>query len=242
MIGVLEIERRAEVQRNQHKERNLLSNVLHLRINLFRARLRSKLFRFIAFLAKNRYFIKNERSMIKTMFLVFWFLATAASLEAQDPTDVRIGSVAPDFSLPYATRDSISRIPLKLSDFVGKRAVILAFYPADWSTGCTKEFCAVRDNFEALQALDAEVFAVSGDYVWSHHEWARSLGLPFKLLSDHTHLVAKLYNSFNEKSMYNLRTVFVVDKRGKISYSNLEYSAADLKDLEKLKSALEGVQ
>jgi peroxiredoxin len=54
--------------------------------------------------------------------------------------------------------------------------------------------------------------------------------------------VAKLYNSYNEKSMYNRRAVFVVDKQGKISYSNLVYSVADLKDFEKLKSALVGAQ
>ncbi len=84
--------------------------------------------------------------------------------------------------------------------------------------------------------------AISGDYVWSHHEWAKSLNLPFKLLSDHAHLVAKLYGSFNEKSLFNRRTVFVIDKHGTIVYSNLEYSVGDLRDFEKLKSALANVQ
>jgi peroxiredoxin Q/BCP len=118
----------------------------------------------------------------------------------------------------------------------------LAFYPADWSTGCTKEVCAMRDNFAALQALDAEVLAISGDYVWSHHEWAKALNLPFKLLSDHAHIVAKLYQSFNEKSLYNRRTVVVVDKQGKIAYANMEYSVGDLKDFDKLKTALATVR
>jgi peroxiredoxin len=182
---------------------------------------------------------------MKTIFLVVSFLILGSSFEAQAQqaqNDLKVGDFAPGFALPYATRDSISRSPLSLSNLVGKRAVLLAFYPADWSTGCTKEVCTMRDNFAALQALDADILAISGDYVWSHHEWAKSLNLPFKLLSDHAHLVAKLYSSFNEKSLYNRRTVFVIDKQGKISYLNLEYSVGDLRDFEKLKTALAGIQ
>ncbi|MCX6142576.1 MAG: peroxiredoxin [Ignavibacteriales bacterium] len=182
---------------------------------------------------------------MKTIVLFISFLIFESSLVAQTqqaPDDLKVGDFAPGFALPYATKDSISRSPLSLSNLVGKRAVVLAFYPADWSTGCIKEVCTMRDNFAALQALDAEILAISGDYVWSHHEWAKSLSLPFKLLSDHAHLVAKLYSSFNEKSLYNRRTVFVVDKQGKISYFNLEYSVGDLRDFEKLKTALARVR
>ena len=179
---------------------------------------------------------------MKTIILFVSFLVLALSLNAHAQNELKVGDIAPNFTLPFATKDSISRSPVSLSDFLGKRTIILAFYPADWSTGCTKEVCTMRDNFLALQILDADILAISGDYVWSHHEWAKSLNLPFRLLSDHAHFVAKLYGSFNEKSMYNRRTVFVVDKQGKISYSNLQYNVADMKDLEKLKSALAGVQ
>jgi len=175
---------------------------------------------------------------MKTIFLAVLFLILGANIQAQTPAAPVVGSSAPDFTLPYATKDSIAKVFLKLSDYVGRRAVIVAFYPADWSTGCTKEVCTMRDNFAALQSLDAEVLAISGDYVWSHHEWAKFHNLPFKLLSDHSHAVAKLYDSFNDKSLYNRRTVFVVDKNGKIAYENLMYSVADLQDFERLKSAL----
>ncbi len=179
---------------------------------------------------------------MKTIISAVLFLIVGVNLGAQNLNAPGVGSVAPDFTLPYATKDSIAKVFLKLSDFEGKRAVIVAFYPADWSTGCTKEVCTMRDNFAALQELDAEVFAISGDYVWSHHEWAKFHNLPFKLLSDHLHAVAKLYDSYNEKSFYNRRTVFVVDKKGKIAYENLAYSVADLQDFEKLKSALAGIK
>jgi len=179
---------------------------------------------------------------MKTIFLAVSFLILGASIQAQTPTAPTVGSTAPEFTLPYATKDSIARGFLKLSDYAGKRTVIVAFYPADWSTGCTKEVCTMRDNFAALQNLDAEVLAISGDYVWSHHEWAKFHNLPFKLLSDHSHAVAKLYDSFNDKSLYNRRTVFVVDKKGKIAYENLMYSVADLQDFEKLRSALAAIK
>jgi len=179
--------------------------------------------------------------MRTTPFLV-WFLAACSVGWSQEPVPPSPGDAAPVFSLPYATKDSISRTPLNLADLIGKRAIVLAFYPADWSSGCTKEVCTLRDNFEALRDLDSEVLAISGDYVWSHHEWAKALGLPFRLLSDHSHAVARLYGSFNEKSLYNKRTVFLIDKKGKIAYRNLAYSVADLQDFEKLRKAMAEVR
>ena len=179
---------------------------------------------------------------MKTVFPGVLFLIFAANMQAQNSIALAVGVTAPDFTLPYATKDSIPKVFLKLSDYLGKRAVVVAFYPADWSTGCTKEVCTMRDNFAALQDLNAEVLAISGDYVWSHHEWAKYHNLPFKLLSDHSHAVARLYESFNDKSLYNRRTVFVVDKNGKIAYANLTYSVADLKDFEELRSALAAIK
>lgn len=175
---------------------------------------------------------------MKTILSLVWFLAGVLALQAQEQIPPSVGDKAPEFALPYATKDSISRTPLKLTDFIGKRAIVLAFYPADWSTGCTKEVCTLRDNFAALQDLDAEILAISGDYIWSHHEWAKFHALPFRLLSDHSHTVARVYGSFNETSLYNKRTVFVINKQGTIAYANLAYSVGDLRDFERLRKAL----
>ncbi|MBI4418857.1 MAG: redoxin domain-containing protein, partial [Ignavibacteriales bacterium] len=73
----------------------------------------------------------------------------------------------------------------------------MAFYPADWSPGCTKELCTFRDSLARLQEPNVEILAISGDYVWSHHAWAKHHEFPFKLLSDHRHTVARLYASSN---------------------------------------------
>ncbi len=156
--------------------------------------------------------------------------------------ELKVGDPALDFTLPYATKDSVYRQPIKLSEIIGKRNVILAFYPADWSPGCTKEVCTIRDNFAAMENLNAEILGISGDYTWSHHEWAKYHNLPFKLLSDHSHTVAKMYNSFNETWGYNKRTVYVVDKQGKIAYMDLRYDVSDMKAFQKLQEELKKLQ
>ena len=161
---------------------------------------------------------------------------------SQETTAPSIGQKAPDFALQYATKDSIFRTPIKLSEAIGRQNIILAFYPADWSGGCTKEVCTMRDDFGNLQKFNADVFAISGDYVWSHHEWAKHHNLPFKLLSDHGHQVAKDYASYNDKTLYNKRTVFIVDRNGIIAYMDLEYSVRDNEDFDRLKDALSKLQ
>ena len=152
----------------------------------------------------------------------------------------QVGQAAPDFRLPYATQEEIYLKPeehMSLSSLRGKN-VILAFYPADWSGGCTKEVCTLRDTFTELAKLNATVLGISGDYVFSHHEWAKFHKLQFPLLSDHDHKVARLYASFNEAFGYNKRTVFLIDKDGVVRYSNLEFKAGDASDYNRLREEL----
>jgi peroxiredoxin len=179
---------------------------------------------------------------MKSLLIGLVALMCAGAALADTDAPVRVGDVAPDFSLPYATRDSIAGDALKLSSVVGKRNVVLAFYPADWSGGCTKEVCTLRDNFSSLGALNAEIIGISGDYVYSHHEWAKFHNLPFKLAADHNHAVAKQYGSYNDETGHDRRTVFVVDKAGKIAYIDLTYSPRDSVSFDKLQLALKGMK
>jgi len=172
---------------------------------------------------------------VKTASILFALIAVAGAAGA-DP--LKVGDTAPGWSLPYATRDSVARDTLTLSSMVGKRNVVLAFYPADWSGGCTREVCTLRDNFNALGALNADVVGISGDYVFSHYEWAKFHNLPFRLASDHRHEVARKYDSFGEASGYNRRTVYVIDKGGKIAYMDMAYSTRDSVSFGKLQDAL----
>mgnify|MGYP000904639451 CR=1 FL=1 len=165
-------------------------------------------------------------------------LIVMAALQITYSQNLKTGDTAPDFTLPYATKDTIVFSGLNLSDALKGGKVILAFYPADWSGGCTKEVCSFRDNFTKLSDLNAQILGISGDYVFSHKEWAKHHDLQFKLLSDHDHSVAKKYESYNEKSGYNKRTVFVINEDKKIVYMDLDYKVNDDQDFIELTKAL----
>jgi glutaredoxin-dependent peroxiredoxin len=156
------------------------------------------------------------------------------------PAAPKVGEAAPDFRLPYATQEKIYLSPnehLSLSSLRGKN-VILAFYPADWSGGCTKEVCTLRDTFAELGKLNATVLGISGDYAFSHHEWAKYHKLQFPLLSDHDHKVARLYDSYMEEMGYNKRTIYLIDKDGVVRYVNLAFKAGDKADYDTLHAEL----
>jgi peroxiredoxin len=153
----------------------------------------------------------------------------------------KVGEAAPDFSLPYATQEKIVLDPkeyMSLASLRGKN-VILAFYPADWSGGCTKEVCTLRDTFIELGKLNATVLGISGDYVFSHQEWAKFHKLQFPLLSDHDHKIAKMYDSYMEDRGFNKRTVYLIDKDGVVRYVNLAFKADSKADYDALRAELE---
>jgi peroxiredoxin Q/BCP len=156
-------------------------------------------------------------------------------------TAPKVGDRAYDFKLPYATQEKIYMKPdeqMSLSSLRGKN-VILAFYPADWSGGCTTEVCTLRDTFAELSKLNATVLGISGDYVFSHQEWAKHHQLQFPLLSDHDHRVARLYDSYMEQAGFNKRTVYLIDKEGVVRYVNLAFKAGDKKEYDALRAELE---
>lgn len=170
--------------------------------------------------------------------------ANSATSNNTDASTLQTGVAAPDFALPYATQERIFLRPdeqMRLSALRG-RNVILAFYPADWSGGCTREVCTLRDTFTELSRLNATVLGLSGDYVFSHHEWAKHHSLQFPLLSDHDHRVARLYNSFDEQSGYNKRSVVLIDRNGVVRYINLNFRAGEASDYNTLRTELERLQ
>lgn len=180
-----------------------------------------------------------------TSLVILFFTAVLVpglmAQQEQKPGAPHAGDPAPDFTLPYATKDSVSGDKLTLSSLIGKRNIVLAFYPADWSGGCTKEMCTMRDNFEQLSKLNADILPISGDYEYSHHEWAKAQNFPFKMVSDHLHSVSRMYGSYNELTGFNRRTIYVIDKSGKIAYVDLEYKARDPQSFEKLQDALKNL-
>jgi len=114
------------------------------------------------------------------------------------------GSTPPPFTLP----DAAGR-PLSLADFKGKH-VILYFYPADDTPGCTKEACGFRDSWDDLRDLGAVVLGVSADGADSHQRFREKYRLPFTLLSDSGRGVMRAYGAYGEKTLYGRKVVGVI--------------------------------
>jgi thioredoxin-dependent peroxiredoxin len=126
------------------------------------------------------------------------------------------GIPAPDFTLLDDTN-----VPCTLSDFRGKN-VVLYFYPADDTPGCTKEACNFRDDYSAYENADIVILGVSPDTVKSHVNFKQKFQLPFPLLADEGHKVCDLYDVWGPKKFMGreyegvLRTTLLIDKEGKI--------------------------
>jgi peroxiredoxin len=168
-------------------------------------------------------------------FIAALALIIATGVYAQDR--VQVGDQAPAFRLPYATKDTIDFAGLNSEDLAGK-AYLLAFYPADWSGGCTKEVCTFRDNMAVFNDLDVTVLGISVDSPFSHRRWAQEENLNFKLLSDQTHEFGKAMGVYSEESGIFKRSVFVVGPDARFKYVDYEYSVKDDQDLEALKKAM----
>jgi peroxiredoxin Q/BCP len=126
------------------------------------------------------------------------------------------GIPAPDFELPDDTNT-----PRKLSDFRGQN-VVLYFYPADDTPGCTREACNFRDDYSAYDKANVAILGVSPDTVKSHVKFKEKYQLPFPLLADKDHKVCDLYQVWGSKKFMGreyegvLRTTFLIDENGKI--------------------------
>jgi peroxiredoxin Q/BCP len=126
---------------------------------------------------------------------------------------VKEGDKAPDFTLPSQMGDDVT-----LSEFLGKKNIVLYFYPKDETTGCTKEACTFRDNYEELTNLGAEVLGVSGQSVESHKSFASHYGLPFILLSDEGNKVRELYGVPSSMGIIPGRVTYIIDKKGMVRH------------------------
>jgi peroxiredoxin Q/BCP len=140
------------------------------------------------------------------------------------PPEIDLGKIAPDFAIDWADANGQISKQLKLSDIRGK-VVVLAFYPADRSSGCTAELTKFRDEYATLFGDGVVVVPISGDSIASHTSWAQEMKFPFALGSDPQLVVAKQYGSSNPARPYASRTVFVIGKDGKILYRNLKFPA-----------------
>ena len=125
-----------------------------------------------------------------------------------------------------------------LSEYFGKKNIVLYFYPKDETIGCTKEACAFRDSYEVFTNLGAEVLGVSGQSVESHKSFASHHGLPFLLLSDQDNKVRQLYGVPATMGIIPGRVTYIIDKKGIVRHIfNSQYQPQ--KHVEDAKQVLE---
>ena len=151
--------------------------------------------------------------------------------------ELKVGDKAPDFTLPSQMGDNVT-----LSEFLGKKAIVLYFYPKDESPGCTREACRFRDSYDVFTDLGAEVLGVSSQSVESHKSFATHHGLPFLLLSDADGKVRQLYGVPATMGVIPGRVTFIIDKKGVVRHvfssqfqpeKHIEEALKILKELEK---------
>ena len=149
-----------------------------------------------------------------------------------------VGTKAPDFTLVNQDRQ-----PVTLSDEYGKNNVVLAFFPAAFSSVCTKELCTFRDQVGPMQHLSkAQVIGISVDTPFALKAFANDQKLNFPLLSDFNKEVIRAYDVFNP-DMIGLkgiakRALFVIDRHGTVRYRQVLDDARNEPDYEKLNGAL----
>ncbi len=182
---------------------------------------------------------REDGNMKKNMMIITMFgLMVLAASNVWSQSILKAGDTVPQFSLSFATKDGLDLGAKIGPDVMKGKVFLIAFYPADWSGGCTKEFCTYRDNYKAFEDFGVQVLMISGDYVYAHQQWAKEQNFPFYLLSDHKHDVAREFGVYNEATGYNVRSVFLISKDGRIAYMNPKYSVQDDKDFDALKEAI----
>lgn len=146
---------------------------------------------------------------------------------------VKVGDKAPDFALKNFNLEEV-----KLSDFTGKKNVVLLFFPLVNTSVCEKELCTTRDGMGQYEDLDAEVLAISVDSPFAHKLWTDKHKFNFNILSDFNKEVAPKYGAFYDvfapgKFDYKgvaKRSAFVIDKQGVVQYAEVLDNPGDEPD------------
>src|SRR6202790_1857994 len=128
---------------------------------------------------------------------------------------IAVGQTAPEFTLKDQTQKEI-----KLSDLVGKRNIVLMFYPLDFSPVCTNEHECLINDMKRFEKLDAQVLGLSVDSVWTHKAFAEKMGISYPLLADFhpKGAVADKFGMYFPEKGITGRAIAIINKAGKIAW------------------------
>jgi len=124
-----------------------------------------------------------------------------------------VGQEAPDFEL-----DNQDKTKVKLSDFRGKKKVVLMFYPLDFSPVCTGEHACMMNDLPSIERQDTVILGISVDSVWCHKAFRSAQGIKYDLLSDMLRDVVKKYDLYLPEANIGKRATVIIGRDGKVSY------------------------
>ena len=134
--------------------------------------------------------------------------------KSDDMKKISVGSLIPSFEL----KDQNGQL-FPIDSVLGKKNLVIYFYPKDDSPGCTKEACAFRNQFEVFEEADALIIGISAQSVESHFNFAQKHNLKFTLLSDNENKVRKLFGvPTNFFGLISGRATYIINKEGKVVY------------------------
>src|SRR6202050_1988877 len=147
---------------------------------------------------------------------------------------IAVGSPAPDFTLKDQNQKEV-----KLSDFKGKKNVVMVFYPLDWSPVCTNEHASLVDTFKQFEQLDAQVLGLSVDSTWSHKAFAEKMGIQYPLLADFQPrgAVADKFGVYLADKGITGRAIASVNKEGRVAWFK-QYDIPTVPDINEVAQAL----
>ena len=149
---------------------------------------------------------------------------------------LKVGDIAPEFSL-----NDQHGATFRSKDYLGKKYMVVYFYPKDNTSVCTKEACKFRDSYEDFTDKGAIVIGISSDSEKSHHRFAEKYKLPFILLADANKKVRSAFKVENNLFLFPGRETFVIDLEGKIvmAFNSVSASEHTKRALRILKSKIE---
>lgn len=169
--------------------------------------------------------VGESMQITRIAFLALFASASALPQGATPPkTHLKVGDMAPDFTLQSTTGK-----PITLSEYRGKKNVVLAFFPAAFTGGCTKELTSYQADIAKFQGTDAEVVAISTDNLPTLSHWgSEHLKASYPMASDFMRKVSTTYGVLNPDRGIANRATFVVDMDGKIQHIEEGSAAVDI--------------